>query len=143
MIAASADPGRLGRSAYHFVHPVMVAGIIVTAAADELVVSRPDAAASAQASWMILGGAGLFIAGHAAFKAIIWRRLSWPRIAALAILALLGLLAPHVSALALSVCSAVLIVALVLADSAGLGAPAGGSSGSSADGSAGVPADAA
>ena len=29
VIAASADPGRLGRSAYHSIHPVMVAGIIV------------------------------------------------------------------------------------------------------------------
>ena len=142
VIASSSDPGRLGRSAYHFVHPVMVAGIIVTAAADELVVSHPDAAASAQASWMILGGAGLFIAGHAAFKVIIWRQLSWPRIAALAVLALLGLLAPHVSALALSVCSAVLIVALVLADFAGLGAPAGrlAAAGGSAGGSAGASA---
>ena len=33
MIARSDDPGRLGRSAYHLIHPVMVAGIIVCAAA--------------------------------------------------------------------------------------------------------------
>ncbi len=124
VIASSADPGRLGRSAYHFVHPVMVAGIIVTAAADELVVAHPDAAASARTSWMILGGAALFIAGHAAFKAIIWRHLSWPRVIALPVLALLGLLAPHVSALVLAACSAALVVALVLADLAGLGVPA-------------------
>ena len=31
-IARSDDPGRLGRSAYHLIHPVMVAGIIVSAA---------------------------------------------------------------------------------------------------------------
>jgi low temperature requirement protein LtrA len=140
VIASSADPGRLGRSAYHFVHPVMVAGIIVTAAADELVVAQPDAAASARTSWMILGGAGLFIAGHAAFKAIIWRHLSWPRITALPVLALFGLLAPHVSALVLAVCSAAVVVALVLADFAGLGAPAVGSVlGSADESSAGSP----
>jgi low temperature requirement protein LtrA len=127
VIASSADPGRLGRSAYHFVHPVMVAGIIVTAAADELVVSHPDAAASARTSWMILGGTALFIAGHAAFKALIWRHLSWPRIAALPVLGLLGLLAPHVSGLVLSICSAAVVVALVLADFVGFGAPDGGS----------------
>ena len=34
-IARSDDPGRLGRSAYHLIHPVMVAGIIVSAAADQ------------------------------------------------------------------------------------------------------------
>jgi len=32
-VAQSADPGRLGRSAYHLIHPVMVAGVIVAAAA--------------------------------------------------------------------------------------------------------------
>ena len=41
MIARSDDPGRLGRSAYHLIHPVMVAGIIVSAAADEKVLSDP------------------------------------------------------------------------------------------------------
>jgi low temperature requirement protein LtrA len=40
-IACSDDPGRLGRSAYHLIHPVMVAGIIVCAAADEQVLSDP------------------------------------------------------------------------------------------------------
>ena len=43
VIAASDDPGRLGRSAYHFIHPVMVAGIIVSAAADEVALADPGA----------------------------------------------------------------------------------------------------
>jgi hypothetical protein len=28
---------------------------------------------------MILGGPALFLAGHAAFKLVVWRYLSWPR----------------------------------------------------------------
>ena len=43
VIAASADPGRIGRTAYHLIHPVMVAGIIVVAAADVVVLSQPGA----------------------------------------------------------------------------------------------------
>src|SRR5271165_1831909 len=82
-IAESADPGRLGRSAYHFIHPVMVAGIIVTATADELVLTGPDAVGVAATSWLILGGAGLFIGGHLAFKFVVWRRVSRQRAAAL------------------------------------------------------------
>jgi low temperature requirement protein LtrA len=46
-IAASNDPGRLGRSAYHFIHPIMIAGIIVVAAADEEVLTPPLAAGEA------------------------------------------------------------------------------------------------
>ena len=115
-IASSADPGRLGRSAYHLIHPVMVAGIIVVAAADEIVVSDPTAAARAATSWLILGGTGLYIAGHGAFKAVVWRRVTWPRIAALVVLALLGLVAPHVSVLILAGCAAVVVVAVAAAD---------------------------
>jgi low temperature requirement protein LtrA len=39
VIAASAQPGRRGRSAYHFVHPIMVAGIIVAAGATLVVLT--------------------------------------------------------------------------------------------------------
>jgi low temperature requirement protein LtrA len=116
IIAGSADPGRLGRSAYHFVHPIMVAGIIVTAAADEVVLSDPGMRATARSAWMILGGVALFIAGHAVFKATVWRRVPWPRIAALAVLGLLGLLVPHVSVFVLGACSAAVVVAVAVAD---------------------------
>jgi low temperature requirement protein LtrA len=116
VIAASDDPGRLGRSAYHFIHPVMVAGIIVSAAADEVALADPAAVGRTPTSWMILGGAALFLAGHAAFKAVVWRTPSWPRIGAVAVLALLGLAAPHISALALGACAAAVIVAVAVID---------------------------
>jgi len=116
LIAQSADPGRLGRSAYHFIHPIMVAGIIVFAAADYVVLIRPDAVGVGSTSWLILGGAGLYIAGLVAFKLNVWGRLSWQRAAALVALALLGLVAPHVTALVLSACTAAVVVAVVVAD---------------------------
>jgi low temperature requirement protein LtrA len=116
MIASSADPGRLGRSAYHFIHPVMIAGIIVVAAADERVLAHPSPAAGSATAWMALGGTSLFLAGHAAFKATVWRVASWPRLAGIAVLALLGLLAPHVAALTLASCAAAVVVGIAAAD---------------------------
>jgi low temperature requirement protein LtrA len=118
LIAASADPGRLGRSAYHFIHPIMVGGVILTAAADNLVLAAPDAvdAYSHAASWLILGGPAMYIAGHLLFKRTVWRRVSVPRVAALAVLALLGLLAPHVSRLTLSACAAATVLGVAVAD---------------------------
>ena len=65
---------------------------------------------------MILGGVGLFLAGHAAFKAVIWRRAAWPGLGALAVLGLLGLAAPHVTALALCACTAAVIIAVAVLD---------------------------
>ena len=125
LIAQSADPGRLGRSAYHLIHPIMVAGIIVASAADYLVLIRPDAVGVGSTSWLILGGTGLYIAGLLAFKLTVWGRLSWRRAAALVVIALLGLVAPHVTALVLSICAAAVVVAAVVADYV-LGAPAPG-----------------
>jgi low temperature requirement protein LtrA len=70
-IAASPDPGRLGRSAYVFVHPLMVAGIIAAAASDAEGLVNPSAVGKAAITWMALGGVGLFLAGHALFKVIV------------------------------------------------------------------------
>jgi low temperature requirement protein LtrA len=115
-IARSDDPGRLGRSAYHLIHPVMVAGIIVTAAADEKLLADPGAAATTAAAWMILGGPALFLAGHAAFKYVVWAYISWPRLAAIAALALLALAAKAVPALALTACAAALVAIVAATD---------------------------
>jgi low temperature requirement protein LtrA len=115
-IARSDDPGRLGRSAYTLIHPVMVAGIIVSAAADQKVLSDPAATASAASAWMILGGPALFLAGHAAFKLVVWRYLSWPRVAGIAVLALLGPAATAIPELGLAACAAGVVAAVAASD---------------------------
>jgi low temperature requirement protein LtrA len=120
IIASSADPGRLGRSAYHLIHPIMVAGIIVTAAGDGAVGNLAAGHGTGRASWwvasLILGGPALFLAGHAAFKAVIWRRISWQRIGAIVALGLCGFLTPHIPALALAACGAAAVLAVAIAD---------------------------
>jgi low temperature requirement protein LtrA len=116
VIAASADPGRMGRTAYHLIHPVMVAGIIVVAAGDQVMLSRPGATGVASTGWLVLGGTALFIAGHAAFKIAVWRAVSWPRVAAIVVLGLLGLAAGDLPALVLGLCAAVVVVGVAAAD---------------------------
>jgi low temperature requirement protein LtrA len=116
LLAASNDPGRLGRSAYVFIHPIMIAGIIAVAAADDEVLAHPMAIGEAATTWMIVGGAALFLAGHALFKAVVWRETPWSPIVAIITLALLGLLAPYISALALGVCAAAIVVGVAVAD---------------------------
>jgi low temperature requirement protein LtrA len=121
VIARSEDPGRIGRTAYHLIHPIMVAGIIVAAAADAAVAEVAaehggTGRAPAWDAWLILGGPALFLIGHAAFKAAIWRRISWARLAAVAALGLFGLLTLHVPALVLAACSALAVIAVAVAD---------------------------
>jgi low temperature requirement protein LtrA len=117
VIASSRDPGRIGRSAYHYIHPVMVGGIILVAAADDALLAAPGAVGVASTSWLILGGPALYLLGLLAFKLVIWRRLAVSRVAALVVLGLLGLAAVHVTALVLASCVTATLVAAALADS--------------------------
>jgi low temperature requirement protein LtrA len=115
-IATSTDPGRLGRSAYTFIHPIMIAGIIVVAAADDEIFAHPTAVGEAATTWLTLGGFALFFAGHALFTAVVWKVTPWSRIVAIIVLALLWLLALHISALGLGICTTTVVVVLAVAD---------------------------
>jgi low temperature requirement protein LtrA len=116
VIASADDPGAVARAAYHMIHPVMVAGIIVAAAGDQKVLTAPSSAASAASAWLILGGPALFVAGHAAFKWVIWRRVSRARVAGVIALALLAALVPVLPEVALSACATVVVAAIAAAD---------------------------
>jgi low temperature requirement protein LtrA len=116
IIANSADPGRLGRTAYHLIHPVMVAGIIVAAAGDEKILAEPSIHAQAASAWMILGGPALFLAGHAAFKYVVWGIVPWTRLAGIAVLALLALAVPALPEIALAGCAAAVVAMVAAAD---------------------------
>jgi low temperature requirement protein LtrA len=115
-ISASGDPGRLARNAFHWIHPAIVFGIILAAAADERVLADPARRATPATGWLVLGGAALFLAGHALFKAVIWRIVSWPRIAGACACLLLLALTPRVSALAIDACALAVIVAVAVTD---------------------------
>jgi len=113
-IARSADPGRLGRSAYTYFHLPMVAGIIVAAVGDELVIAHPGGETSAATAAVVLGGPALFLVGHVLFKWAVFGRLSVTRLAAIGALAALAPLSLVVPPLVLAA-AATLIVAAVAA----------------------------
>jgi low temperature requirement protein LtrA len=114
VIAQSADPGRLGRSAYTYCHLPMVAGIIVAAVGDELTIAHPGGPTSAATAAAVLGGPTLFLAGHALFKRAVFGRLSVARLAAIAALAALIPVSLVVPPLVLAA-AATLVVAAVVA----------------------------
>jgi low temperature requirement protein LtrA len=65
---------------------------------------------------MILGGPALFLAGHAAFKLVVWRVVSWPRVAGIAVLALLAPAAKAIPELGLAACAAGVVIAAAATD---------------------------
>jgi len=66
-IASSDDPGRQARIAYTYLHVLIVAGIIVSAVADELVLVHPGHASDAGIV-AIIAGPLLFLLGSGLFK---------------------------------------------------------------------------
>ncbi len=67
-ISKATDPGRLARLSYTYLHIPMVAGIIVWAVADELVLAHPNGHTDFKAALVILGGPFLFLLGAILFK---------------------------------------------------------------------------
>jgi len=116
IIARSDDPGRLGRSAYSYFHIPMIAGIIVTAAADEELIAHPLDPATVETAALILGGPALYLAGNALFKWSLWEYVPWSRIGAIAALAALVPVALVSSALVLGACATAVVVALAVRD---------------------------
>jgi low temperature requirement protein LtrA len=115
VIAESDDPGRLGRNAFHWIHPVIVFGIILNAASDEVVLAHPHEQ-STTVTWLLLGGVGFYLLGHALFKAVVWHVVPWTRLAGIVALVLLLPVAPSISGLALGAATVVVIVGVAVAD---------------------------
>jgi low temperature requirement protein LtrA len=116
VIAASTDPGRLGRSAYTYLHLPIVAGIIVTAAGDELAIAHPLGHASVETVACVLGGPALFLAGHLLFKRAVFGLWSVPRLAAIAALVLVAVISRGWPALVVASVALVIIASVSWAD---------------------------
>jgi low temperature requirement protein LtrA len=67
-ISRSSEPGRLARLAYTYLHMPIVAGIIVTAVADELVLKHPGGYSDLKTVLSAIGGPLLFLIGTILFK---------------------------------------------------------------------------
>jgi low temperature requirement protein LtrA len=67
-ISKSSEPGRLARLAYTYLHMPIVAGIIVSAVADELVLKHPAGHSDPKTVLSAIGGPLLFLVGTILFK---------------------------------------------------------------------------
>jgi low temperature requirement protein LtrA len=101
-LAQDKDPGRMARLAYTYFHIPIVAGIIVTAASDEMAVAHPGGPAAPAAIAALLGGPALYLFGNLIFKRTSTVYFPLSHMAGLAILAATLPFAHSLSPLALS-----------------------------------------
>lgn len=126
-IEHSDDPGRIARIAYTYVHVLIIAGIIVCAVADEIVLVHPGHADGAGVA-AILGGPSLYLAGNLLFKWVTNDRRG-PPLSHLVGLALMLALVPvafshSVSALALGTATTAVMLAVAAWETLALRRPA-------------------
>lgn len=97
-IASSDDPGRIARQAYTYVPILLIAGIVVSAVGDELVLHHPSGHIETTAIWVLIGGPALFLLGAALFKLAVFGSWSVTRfgglVAMLALIPFSGQLSP-------------------------------------------------
>jgi low temperature requirement protein LtrA len=67
-ISRSRDPGRVARLAYTYLHLPLVAGIILAAVGDELVLAHPTGHTDAKTAAVLIGGPALYLLGNLVFK---------------------------------------------------------------------------
>lgn len=70
-IQSGEDSGRIARNAYTYTHLPIVAGIVMVAVADELLLAHPTGHSSDAFLWSLLGGSALFLGGVMLFKRLI------------------------------------------------------------------------
>lgn len=92
-ITTSDDPGRVARLAYTYVHVVLVAGIVLSAAGDEFALAHPLGHAPAPTVVAVLGGPALFLLGMALFSWSVCGEVPGTHLAGAAALGLLALAA--------------------------------------------------
>src|SRR6188768_942583 len=68
LIEHHAEPGRVARNAYTYLHMPIVAGIILSAVADELLLAHPEGHAGPRLIAFQCGGLSLFLLGVGFFK---------------------------------------------------------------------------
>lgn len=109
-ISRSKDPGRLARLAYTYLHLPIVAGIVVAAVGDEVVLIHPHGHADAKAVFGLVGGPLIFLVGTLFFKQTIHGRLQLSHLVGLAALIALVFAGPKLSPLTLSAATTIIIL---------------------------------
>jgi low temperature requirement protein LtrA len=123
-ISNAADPGRIARLAYTYLHMPIVAGIIVSAVGDDLALSHPFGPNDLKTVLSLVGAPLLFLVGTVLFKHTIhgWYQLS--HLAGIVVLLPLVWFGDLVSPLVLSIATTAVLVVVGIWEALSIGAKA-------------------
>ncbi len=111
-LSETRDRGRLARDGFTYGHIPIVAGIIVAAVGDEVVIAHATDHLHAAELAAVAGGPALYLLGHAAFRWSMVRSVGWSRLVGAAIIVAIGVAGLAFPALAVASAIAVVLAAL-------------------------------
>jgi low temperature requirement protein LtrA len=123
LISKSVESGKLARLAYTYLHMPIVAGIILTAVSDELVLKHPGGHSDPKTVVSTIGGPLLFLVGTILFKLSIRGFLQLSHIAGIIALLVLSWFASELSPLWLSILTTAILIVVAAWESLSLGSP--------------------
>jgi low temperature requirement protein LtrA len=119
-LSKSSEPGRLARLAYTYLHMPIVAGIIVAAVADELVLKHPGGHSDLKTVISAIGGPLLFLFGTILFKHSFRGFLQLSHGAGIVALCVLAWFASELSPLMLSILTTAIMIVVAVWESISL-----------------------
>ncbi|MXN43641.1 hypothetical protein GR138_00470 [Shinella kummerowiae] len=114
LIEHSATPGRIARMAFTYAHIPIVAGIVLSAVAEEFALAHPHGAVDFKTASAIIGGPVVFLAGNIWFKAAIRGRSPLSHLVGIAALLCLSIIVPIVEPYQLFMAAAVVLFGVAL-----------------------------
>jgi len=106
----------LARDNYTYFHVILVAGIIISAVGDELLIAHASEPLPAAEIATIVGGPALYLLGHALLRLRATRRLSPRRLGGALALVIVGLTAQDADGLVIGLLTLAVLVAVVAGD---------------------------
>jgi low temperature requirement protein LtrA len=96
------DRGRIARVAYTYVHSALIAGIVLTAVANQRLLERPWGASDPASTAVLLGGPATYLLGNGVFRALLSPRFPPSHALGLGLLAVLAAASPFMAQLPLA-----------------------------------------
>lgn len=114
-ITHAEDPGRMGAN-FHYVHALLIAGIIATAVGNDLVMDHPAAAVSTVYATVMVAGPLIYLLGSALYKRVVYGHAPRSHLFGAVALGVLGVLLPQTPLLAAGWLTSAVLLAVGLMD---------------------------
>ena len=106
----------LARDGYTYLHVVMIAGVIVAAVGDELVIAHPTDILPGRELAAVVGGPALYLLGHVLFRWRMAGSISWKRLAGAVACVAVGFVGLFAPALVVAILVVAVLAAVIAAE---------------------------